>query len=66
MGLLIKDMQIKMPLVGKMRILLPEGSIFDAELEAFYQNPITGVGIGKVKEFLVFKIGRCKLLAIMK
>ena len=31
--------------------------LLDAELEAFYQNPITGVGIGKVKEFRFQKLG---------
>ena len=32
-------------------------NIFNAELEAFYENPITGIGIGKVKEYRYKKTG---------
>jgi len=34
------------------------GELIDAEMAAFYENPITGVGIGKVKEYRYEKTGR--------
>jgi hypothetical protein len=32
--------------------------LLDAELDAFYKNPITGVGVGKIKEYRLETIGR--------
>lgn len=34
------------------------GDLLDAELQAFYENPITGVGVGKIKEYRLETTGR--------
>ena len=34
------------------------GELIDAELQAFYNNPLTGIGIGKMKEFRLETTGR--------
>ncbi len=32
--------------------------LFDAELQAFFQNPLTGIGVGKIKEYRYERTGR--------
>ena len=32
--------------------------LFDAELQAFFQNPLTGIGVGKIKEYRYEQTGR--------
>ncbi|MEL6811851.1 MAG: O-antigen ligase family protein [Bacteroidota bacterium] len=32
--------------------------LFDAELQAFFENPLTGIGVGKIKEYRYEQTGR--------